>query len=191
MGYALAETFADQGAEVTLVSGPVNLEPPVNLKKVIKVRTAAEMLEHCITEFAEADVTVMAAAVADYTPDSVAGQKMKKQSAELVIRLKPTGDILKKMGEKKMENQFLVGFALETENEVEHAKQKLENKNLDLIVLNSLRDKGAGFDHTTNKIKIINKKGDVLDYPLKSKKMVAADIIDVIAENLGLSKEDQ
>ncbi len=154
MGYALAEEAAQRGANVTLVSGPVNIStqnPSVNLIKVI---TASQMLDECNKAFEQSDLVIMAAAVADYTPETLATEKIKKKGS-LSLNLKATTDILASMGSKKKKGQFLVGFALETENEKVNAVKKLNNKNLDLIVLNSLNDKGAGFGTDTNKVTMI------------------------------------
>lgn len=181
MGYAIASEFSGRGGDVTLVSGPVDREVPENIN-LVSVTSASEMLEACMQHFDDADIIVMAAAVADYTPEDPAAEKIKKSEGEMIIRLKPTPDILGEMGKKKKKGQFLVGFALETENELEHARSKLEKKNLDLIVMNSLRDDGAGFGGQTNKVSIITRKLEQFDYELKLKFDVAIDIVDKINE---------
>lgn len=183
MGYALAECCAERGAEVILVSGPVSItEKHPNIRK-ISVESAEEMYQAAVREFTGSDAAILCAAVADFTPESQSEQKIKREKEDLVLRLKPTHDIAAALGKLKKENQIMVGFALETNDEVEHAKDKLERKNLDFIVLNSLNDKGAGFRHDTNKITIID-KNSVTEYPLKDKKEVAADIINHLAEIL-------
>lgn len=183
MGYALAECCAERGAEVILVSGPVSItEKHPNIRK-ISVESAEEMYQAAVREFTGSDAAILCAAVADFTPESQSEQKIKREKEDLVLRLKPTHDIAAALGKQKKENQIMVGFALETNDEVEHAKDKLERKNLDFIVLNSLNDKGAGFRHDTNKITIID-KNSVTEFPLKDKKEVAADIINHLAEIL-------
>jgi phosphopantothenoylcysteine decarboxylase/phosphopantothenate--cysteine ligase len=181
MGYAIAAEFARRGGDVTLISGPANQEDPENVN-VIHVNSASEMHEACMPHFHDADITVMAAAVADYTPESKVGEKIKKSKGEMLIRLKPTADILGEMGEKKKKGQFLVGFALETENEQKNARDKVKKKNLDLIVLNSLKDKGAGFGGQTNKVSMITSSMEQFDFNLKLKLDVAVDIVDKIKE---------
>lgn len=183
MGYALAECCAERGAEVILVSGPVSItEKHPNIRK-ISVESAEEMYQAAVREFTGSDAAILCAAVADFTPESQSEQKIKREKEDLVLRLKPTHDIAAALGKLKKENQIMVGFALETNDEVEHAKDKLERKNLDFIVLNSLNDKGAGFRHDTNKITIID-KNSVTEFPLKDKNEVAADIINHLAEIL-------
>nr|WP_321408856.1 bifunctional phosphopantothenoylcysteine decarboxylase/phosphopantothenate--cysteine ligase CoaBC [uncultured Carboxylicivirga sp.] len=178
MGFAIAEELAGRGAEVVLVSGPSSLKcnhPNINR---INVVSAADMHEACEKVFADCDMAVMSAAVADYTPVVMADQKMKRKSDTLNIELKSTVDIAKALGEKKKEKQLLVGFALETNDAEQNALKKLNSKNLDLIVLNSLQDSGAGFNVDTNKITIISKQNNKKDFPLKSKVDVASDIVD-------------
>ena len=183
MGYALAECCAERGAEVILVSGPVSItEKHPNIRK-ISVESAEEMYQAAVREFTGSDAAILCAAVADFTPESQSEQKIKREKEDLVLRLRPTHDIAAALGKLKKENQIMIGFALETNDEVEHAKDKLERKNLDFIVLNSLNDKGAGFRHDTNKITIID-KNSVTEFPLKDKKEVAADIINHLAEIL-------
>lgn len=182
MGFALAECAANKGAEVTLVAGPTHLHLQHSAIKRIDVRSAEEMYQAVLRLFEDCDVFISAAAVADYTPVTVANQKLKKNDNTMNIELKKTKDILKEMGARK-KKQFLVGFALETENEEENAKGKLTRKNLDFIVLNSLRDEGAGFQHDTNKVKIVRKEG-IKQFTLKSKSKVAEDIIQEMVTSL-------
>lgn len=184
MGFAIADQLALRGAEVKLVSGPTNLKNNNQKIQLSMVESAEEMFSACMADFSKMDVIVMSAAVADYKPVEIAQQKIKKQSDELSINLVPTQDILKQMGMMKHEKQFLVGFALETENEIENAKDKLSRKNLDLIVLNSLNDIGAGFNSDTNKITIINKAGQQQSFSMKSKNEVANDLVNVIVESI-------
>lgn len=179
MGYAIATQLEELGADVTLVSGPSALKLPKGVD-TISVTSAAEMLHACEEHFEAADIVVMSAAVADYTPVEVASQKIKKKENELSIELKKTVDILATLGAKKKENQLLVGFALETNNELENAKDKLIRKNLDFIVLNSMQDKGAGFATDTNKVTIIDRSGNTREFSLKSKEEVAKDICSII-----------
>lgn len=180
MGYALAESCAERGAEVILVSGPVNLRiSHPNIRKV-DVESAAEMYDAAVSAFKEADAGILCAAVADFTPETVAGSKIKREGDGLTLRLKPTKDIAAALGQQKRASQLLIGFALETNEEITHAKEKLARKNFDFIVLNSLNDKGAGFRTDTNKITIIDRQG-ITPYPLKSKKEVADDIVDRLA----------
>ena len=177
MGFAIAEEAASRGATVTLVTGPVHLTTPdqVSRKDVV---SAEEMKNTILHYFDDADVLIMAAAVADYKPKAVSDVKIKKNDAELSLDLVKTDDILKEIVKNKKQ-QFVVGFALETNNEQENAKQKLVHKKLDAIVLNSLNDSGAGFGHDTNKVTIIT-ANEEKTYPLKSKKEVAADILNFI-----------
>lgn len=177
MGYALAEECAARGAEVTLVSGPVNLSvnhPNINR---IDVESAEQMYNACMSHYPTSDAGILCAAVADFTPECVADKKIKREKDDLTLNLRPTHDIAAALGKIKTDSQRLVGFALETNDETAHAQDKLKRKNLDFIVLNSLNDKGAGFRCDTNKITIID-SGKAEEYPLKTKKEVAADIID-------------
>jgi phosphopantothenoylcysteine decarboxylase / phosphopantothenate---cysteine ligase len=176
MGYAIAAEAAKLGAEVTLISGPSSLPTPAMVKRV-DVTSAIEMFEACLSNYPQTDIAILSAAVADYKPKKVAESKIKKKEADLNIELEPTKDILAHLGKIKTENQVLVGFALETDNEVENAKSKLERKNLDLIVLNSLKDKGAGFKSETNKVTIIHKGNKLKEFGLKSKQEVAKDLL--------------
>lgn len=180
MGFALAQTCAEMGANVTLITGPVSLQNPHHSIKKIDVKSADEMLNECLNAFPKSDITIMSAAVADYKPSEISDIKLKKSDNQLNICLTKTVDILSSLGSQKTENQCLVGFALETNNEIDNAIKKLNNKNLDFIVLNSLNDKGAGFAHNTNKISIIDKNNTITNFPLKSKKEVALDIINTI-----------
>ena len=175
MGYSLAEVAADLGAEVILVSGPSHLKIKHHLIRLISVVSADEMYTEANKYFDEVAVAICAAAVADYRPKNVADQKIKKVSDSLTIDLVKNKDILYSLGEKK-KDQYLVGFALETENELENAKGKLAKKNLDAIVLNSLRDEGAGFAKNTNKITFIDKNLDIKTFDVKTKAAVAVDI---------------
>jgi phosphopantothenoylcysteine decarboxylase / phosphopantothenate---cysteine ligase len=179
MGYDIAECAAENGAEVILVSGPTHLKCENHNVTIIPVVSAQQMYDACHQYFPEVDVTIAAAAVADYKPQQVAVHKIKKEENLLTIELEKTKDILASLGNIK-ENQFLVGFALETENEIENAKLKIRKKNLDLIVLNSLQDEGAGFGKPTNKITFIDKSFSIEPMQLKSKEAVAEDIINKI-----------
>lgn len=182
MGYAIARALTNLGAEVVLVSGPTALETPAGVRGV-PVRSAQEMFEACEIEFDSSDIIVMSAAVADYTPIDVADQKIKKQDEGLTISLRKTVDILATLGSQKKTGQTLVGFALETNNELEHAKDKLLRKNADFIVLNSMQDEGAGFATDTNKVTVIHRDGTLSPFALKSKDAVATDICKLIVEH--------
>ncbi len=188
MGYALAEECAQRGAEVTLISGPVQLKTTHPRIQVIEVESAKEMYEAATQAYPQADAAILCAAVADFTPEHIAEQKIKREGDDLVIRLKPTQDIAATLGKMKKKEQLLVGFALETHNEQQNAQAKLQRKNFDFIVLNSLNDKGAGFRCDTNKITIIDKEGQE-NYPLKTKTEVANDIINRLCKELN-KKED-
>ncbi len=177
MGYAIAEELARQGAKVSLVSGPVKITAQHPGIEVIKVISALEMYQQCIRLFPATDGAVMAAAVADFMPDYSSGQKIKRGDTELQIKLVPTKDIAASLGKMKTEKQVLVGFALETNDELANAQRKLQKKNLDFIVLNSLNDPGAGFETDTNKITIVDKYNNQQDFQLKSKAEVAKDIV--------------
>lgn len=176
MGFAIAEELYRLGAEVTLISGPTALSLSSKTIKRIDVVSADDLLKATLAEFGEADITVMSAAVADYKPEHVANQKIKKKEQAISLNLIKTTDILAELGNKKRGNQLLVGFALETENEVAHASDKLKRKNLDLIVLNSLNDEGAGFKSDLNKITILDKQLNAETFALKLKNEVAQDI---------------
>lgn len=183
MGIALAEACLGQGAEVTLVLGPTNEKAPEGVQ-LVNVRSAQQMYDACRQNFEAYDVAIMSAAVADYAPAVVADKKIKKKDDEFSIELVKTKDILKALGQLKKPGQFLAGFALETNNELENAMAKLKSKNADIIILNSLQDKNAGFGHSTNKISIFDKDGTQQNYPLKSKAEVANDIVAYIAEKI-------
>ena len=179
MGFDIANEAANLGAEVILVSGPTHLKVSNNSIKAINVFSAEEMYTACHEYFNDVDVAIAAAAVADYRPKNVALQKIKKSESNFSIELEKTKDILASLGEIK-KNQFLIGFALETENEIENAKLKIQKKNLDLIVLNSLQDEGAGFGKPTNKITFIDKNFRIEPMELKSKEEVAIDILNKV-----------
>ena len=181
MGFDIANEAAKNGAEVILISGPTHLKTENSQVNLIRVTSAQEMYDACHQYYTDVDVAIAAAAVADYKPKNVANQKIKKNDATFTIELEKTKDILASLGEQK-KKQFLIGFALETENEIEHAKQKIQKKNLDLIVLNSLNDKGAGFGLPTNKVTFISKDFIVEPKELKSKEEVAQDIINKVIQ---------
>ena len=185
MGYALAQSLAQYGATVYLVSGPTHLTVSHPKIELIQVMSAQEMYEACQLRFAEADLIVLAAAVADYRPATVSEQKIKKKETEFELHLVKTTDIAASLGSLKKPGQVLVGFALETENELENARLKLEKKNLDMIVLNSLQDKGAGFGYDTNKITVIQKDGTVTHSDLKTKKALAEDLVNMMIDLIG------
>jgi phosphopantothenoylcysteine decarboxylase/phosphopantothenate--cysteine ligase len=177
MGFALAETLAAQGARVVLVTGPVHLNITHPSVRRVNVTSADEMLEACVNEYADCDAAVLSAAVADYKPVQVAEQKVKKQEQEWQLAMTRTPDIAAVLGGLKKPHQRLIGFALETESELEHAMGKLQRKNLDMIVLNSLRDPGAGFATDTNKITLIWPNNKTREFGLKPKAAVAEDIV--------------
>jgi phosphopantothenoylcysteine decarboxylase / phosphopantothenate---cysteine ligase len=180
MGLALCKELVHRGAKVDLILGPSSLSVSYPGVKVHKVKSADEMYEACIHKFESADIAVLAAAVADFTPLFVSGQKIKKDEDKLVIELTKTKDILKTLGQRKRADQLLVGFALETNNEKEFALSKLRKKNADMIVLNSLNDQGAGFGYDTNKITIFDRENNEVTFEQKSKQQVAKDIVDKI-----------
>ncbi|MBQ7571524.1 MAG: bifunctional phosphopantothenoylcysteine decarboxylase/phosphopantothenate--cysteine ligase CoaBC [Bacteroidaceae bacterium] len=177
MGYALAEECARRGAEVELISGPVQLKPQHPGIRLTPVESAREMYEAAFLAYPTCQAAILCAAVADFTPDQVATQKIKREGDDLTLRLKPTQDIAQALGQMKRLGQLLVGFALETNDELAHAREKMERKRFDFIVLNSLRDKGAGFQHDTNKVTILSPRGQK-DFDLKPKAEVARDIVD-------------
>lgn len=183
MGFALAEECARRGAEVTLVAGPVSLSTPHPDIRRIDIESAEEMYNAAVSCYPQMDAAILCAAVADFTPAAVSDKKIKREGEELMLTLQPTKDIAAQLGQMKAPGQILVGFALETHNEEQNAQGKLERKNLDFIVLNSLREEGAGFRHDTNKISIIDRRGKT-GYELKSKTEVAKDIIDKLSEIL-------
>lgn len=185
MGYQLAQRALNLGANVVLVSGPTNQKLDHNHLDLILVTSATQMLDACQEHFSEADVFIASAAVSDYRPKNIATQKIKKSDTEIQIELVKNPDILFEMGLQKT-HQVLIGFALETNNEIENAKKKLQKKNLDFIVLNSLQDQGAGFQKDTNRIQIIDQQNNIDSYPLKSKKEVAEDIFDVLLKKMKL-----
>lgn len=180
MGIALADAAAEYGAEVDLVLGPVSIAPSNYAVNIIDVTTAESMAAECISRFPDCDIAILSAAVADFTPEQVNINKIKKDRNELVLKLKPTTDIAASLGRSKKPSQILAGFALETNNEIENAREKLDRKNLDIIVLNSLRENGAGFGYDTNKITIIDKYNNIDKFELKSKEEAAKDILNKI-----------
>jgi phosphopantothenoylcysteine decarboxylase/phosphopantothenate--cysteine ligase len=184
MGYALAEAFADWGANVTLISGPTQLQIQHPLIEVVAVQTADEMYAAAAKIAPQADVWVFAAAVADYKPRAKAAEKIKKDGDTLTLELVKNVDIAATLGRQKRPEQFSVGFALETNNEEAHARAKLERKNFDLIVLNSLRDAGAGFGHDTNKVTLLSAGGQMTIFELKPKAEVARDIVQTVLASL-------
>ncbi len=182
MGFALAEVCAKYGADVCLITGPVNLKTQHNNIERIDVQSAPEMYDEVMSRFYGMDGAILCAAVADFTPKETAENKLKREKDDLVLELKPTQDIAAAVGQMKLEQQFVVGFALETNNEEANAQQKLVRKNFDFIVLNSLQDKGAGFGHDTNKISIIDRSGSKKTFELKDKNAVAEDIVNEIVQ---------
>lgn len=183
MGFALAEECADRGAEVTLIAGPTSLKTVNGKIKRINVESAQQMYDAAVENSPSADVQILCAAVADYRPSVTADKKIKREkTGEMTLTLVPNPDIAAALGKIKRENQVNVGFALETNDEATNAKDKCARKNFDFIVMNSLKDKGAGFQVDTNKITIFTAGGDVVEYPLKTKKEVAADIVDAVVE---------
>lgn len=184
MGVAIALSLAEKGAMVDLILGPSSLQPQHPNIRIQRVRSAQEMYEASLAVFGQTDISVLSAAVADYRPANPAGQKIKKDKADLQIILEPTPDIAATLGARKKAGQLLAGFALETENELEHARLKLKKKNFDFIVLNSLRDPGAGFHHDTNKITLVFQDNKTREFELKSKQAVAEDIVAAILQLL-------
>ena len=184
MGFAIAEELAKRGATVKLISGPSSLSLNDHSVERTNVKTAEEMYSACMKDFSDMDIIVMSAAVADYRPSESLTEKMVKKNNPLSISLTPTTDILKSMGEKKRADQLLVGFALETNDEVNRAKEKLERKNIDMIVMNSLNDEGAGFEFATNKVTIIDRNGKERAFDKKLKTEVARDVVDVMMDKL-------
>ncbi|MEY2828530.1 MAG: bifunctional phosphopantothenoylcysteine decarboxylase/phosphopantothenate--cysteine ligase CoaBC [Bacteroidota bacterium] len=180
MGIELAEMAAKSGANVTLLLGDTSLKANHSNIKTFACTTAQKMYEKAMEYFTKSDITICAAAVADYTPIITASEKIKKSEGNLMIELKKTTDVLAELGKLKTDKQILVGFALETNNELENAKTKLKNKNADIIVLNSLNNNGAGFQHATNQITIIDSKSNKIDFDLKLKTQVAIDILNHI-----------
>jgi phosphopantothenoylcysteine decarboxylase/phosphopantothenate--cysteine ligase len=183
MGVAIAEEATRRGAHVILVQGPGSLESK-SVAEVIRVRSAQEMYLACEERFDECTAIVFAAAVADYTPEEISSTKLKKKEGDMNISLKRTTDIAATLGQRKRKDQIMIGFALETNNAVENARGKLSRKNFDFIVLNTLEDQGAGFQHDTNKVQFILKEGSPIKFDLKPKKKVAVDIIDQLLKLL-------
>lgn len=185
MGYSLAEAFAVIGATVTLVSGPVQLPVSINpLITTVRVETAEQMYAAATAAAPGADVWVFAAAVADYRPAQVATEKIKKSGDTLTLELVKNVDIAATLGQMKRAEQFSVGFALETTNELAHAQDKLHRKGFDLVVLNSLRDVGAGFGHDTNKVTVLDATGQIINFELQSKADLAHDLVSLIMSRL-------
>jgi phosphopantothenoylcysteine decarboxylase/phosphopantothenate--cysteine ligase len=184
MGIALADAAAEYGADVELVLGPVNILPENKSIKIINVVSAGTMASECIERFSGCDIAILAAAVADFSPEIIETKKMKRTGSDLFLRLKPTADIAGALGKMKNKSQILVGFALETNNEIVNAKAKLERKNLDVIIMNSMQDKGAGFGYDTNRITIIDRNNIIDKFELKSKEEAARDIMDKIVSML-------
>jgi phosphopantothenoylcysteine decarboxylase/phosphopantothenate--cysteine ligase len=180
MGIALANAASEYGAEGELVLGPISFTPEIRHFEIINVTTAESMAAECIARFPACDVAILSAAIADFTPVEVKGAKIKKDKKELLLRLKSTTDIAQTLGKTKKLSQLIAGFALETDNELENAKEKLFRKNLDIIVVNSLKDRGAGFGHDTNKITIIDRYNNIDKFELKSKDEAAKDILNKI-----------
>jgi len=189
MGIALAEALADRGADVTLVLGPTNLRPHHKRITTVPVGSAAQMLEESEKVFDTCEIAILAAAVADYRPTTIADDKIKKQSETLEIHLSPTEDILKTLAKKKKPNQVVIGFALETTDEQSNAGKKLRSKGADMIILNSLRDAGAGFGYDTNKVSILRSDGETRHLPLQSKTATAIAIVHAIIEYRNEPKE--
>jgi phosphopantothenoylcysteine decarboxylase/phosphopantothenate--cysteine ligase len=180
MGIAIADAAAEYGADVELVLGPVNIVPSDNTIKITNVVTTESMASECISLFPDCDIAILSAAVADFSPEKAVNQKIKKSENNLVLKLKSTTDIAESLGKLQKPSQLLVGFALETNDEVVNATGKLNRKNLDFIVLNSLKEEGAGFEHDTNKITIIDKYNNIDKFELKSKDDAARDILDKV-----------
>jgi phosphopantothenoylcysteine decarboxylase/phosphopantothenate--cysteine ligase len=180
MGIALADAASEYGADVELVLGPVNILPKDSSIKITRVTTAAAMAFECISKFSSCDIAVLSAAVADYSPSKADEQKIKKTTDSLTLKLEPTVDIAATIGKMKKPFQLVAGFALETDQELKNATLKLKRKNLDIIVLNSLKETGAGFESDTNKITIIDKYNNIDKFELKSKDEAARDILDKI-----------
>jgi phosphopantothenoylcysteine decarboxylase/phosphopantothenate--cysteine ligase len=184
MGFSIAETFAEMGAVVTLISGPVSLSLMHPLVEIVHVTSASEMYRETNLRIGETDVAIFSAAVADFTPAEQLSGKMKRGTEEWSIRLKPTTDIAAEMGKRKKKGQVFVGFALESDHGVEHAKRKLAAKNLDLILLNLAGEQGAGFGTDTNRVTMIDRNLNVEEYELKPKRQVAADLAERVVKML-------
>lgn len=188
MGIALAEALASKGADVSLILGPTHLRPANSNVKVIAVESAAQMYEAAVNYFPEAQIAIMAAAVADYRPAQAQAQKIKKNDETFSLELTKTQDILKSLGAAKRPDQFLVGFALESEQELDNAWKKLQSKSADMIVLNSLRDEGAGFGHDTNKVTLLFADETSAELPLQSKSGIAGAIVQAIMKRIPVLK---
>ncbi|MFP4663953.1 MAG: bifunctional phosphopantothenoylcysteine decarboxylase/phosphopantothenate--cysteine ligase CoaBC [Bacteroidales bacterium] len=188
MGFAIAENLADKGADVILITGPTDKKTEHENIERIDIVSAQDLYNACLSFFPSVDGAVMAAAVADYTPAKASKDKMKSKSEKLNIELSPTKDVAAELGKIKTKNQILVGFALETSDEQKNAENKLKKKNLDFIVLNSLNDKGAGFNYETNKISILDNSGKIDKFKLKKKNEVAADIVNKIVKYINATK---
>jgi phosphopantothenoylcysteine decarboxylase/phosphopantothenate--cysteine ligase len=180
MGFSLAEEAAERGGEVTLITGPVGIKLSHSNVKRIDVTSAEEMHDECLKHAPSAHIIIMAAAVSDFRITVPGIQKIKRSGTPLTLKLEPVPDILKDLSAKKKKNQFLIGFALETDHELENARKKLSDKNLDMVVLNSLKDEGAGFGTSTNRVTLLMKNGKVLRGGMKTKKEVAADIFNAV-----------
>jgi phosphopantothenoylcysteine decarboxylase/phosphopantothenate--cysteine ligase len=189
MGYSIAREMVRRGAIVDLVSGPVSLDPPLGINRILNVNSAEEMQEKTLDCYKDkTDIVILCAAVSDYKAERPQQGKLKRDKGPLTLNLVPTKDIAASLGEIKVEGRIHIGFALEADNEIENAKEKIGRKGLDAIILNSMNDSGAGFGTETNKISIISSKGDITAYPLKSKEKVASDIADFIENLLVCSK---
>jgi len=184
MGVAIADAAADYGAEVELVLGPVSRVPENKDIKIINVISAESMAAECISRFTGCDIAILAAAVADFSPEKKVERKIKRKGEGMTLRLKPTKDIAETLGKMKKKSQILVGFALETHDEISSAREKLIRKNLDVIVLNSMQDEGAGFGFDTNRITIIDRNNNIDKFELKSKDEAAVDILNKIVSML-------
>jgi phosphopantothenoylcysteine decarboxylase/phosphopantothenate--cysteine ligase len=184
MGIALAEEAAEMGAEVTLILGPTHLLPKEISINLIRVESAKEMYAESVNIFNVMDIAIMAAAVADYRPRLVSDTKIKKTESTVTIELEKTNDILQSLGNTKVEGQFLVGFALETDNELANAQGKMQRKNADLIVLNSLNDEGAGFGVDTNRVSLIFRNGNIIKFELEPKQTVAKNILENVVAKI-------
>jgi len=184
MGFAIAEAFAKAGARVILISGPTSLSPSKAIEEYISIKTSDEMYKHCLTHFPTCDLAILSAAVADYKADKQSPVKIKSNSDTFQLNLTKTVDIAFELGKRKHEKQLLIGFALETNNEMHNAREKLIRKNFDLIVLNSLNEKGAGFEYDTNKVTIIDRDNNIHNFGLKSKDEVASDILKLVTEKI-------
>ncbi|MDD3567992.1 MAG: bifunctional phosphopantothenoylcysteine decarboxylase/phosphopantothenate--cysteine ligase CoaBC [Bacteroidales bacterium] len=187
MGYAIAQELALRGAQVNFVTGPTKHLPNHPNITINKVTTASEMYESSTSCFSSCDAAILAAAVSDFSPKQVADEKLKREENSLQLVLEPTQDIAKALGKSKSKKQILVGFALETHDELSNAKKKIESKNLDFIILNSANEKGAGFDVDTNRITVIHRNGNSVAFDLKSKQEVAKDIVNELVKTMGIA----